>query len=92
MAFKVPRYASLPYLLAVPAGGLFLAYLYAWLHRPDFPEQYALEDRKSHLQEIYSPAASTYEYPAWYNSTPSPYDAQPVELAEDVDILVWIGE
>lgn len=46
MAFKVPRYASLPYLLAVPAGGLFLAYLYAWLHRPDYPEQYAIEDRK----------------------------------------------
>jgi hypothetical protein len=47
MAFKVPRYASLPYLLAVPAGGLLLAYLYAWLHRPDYPEQYAIEDRKS---------------------------------------------
>jgi len=53
MAFKVPRYASLPYLLAVPAGGLFLAYLYAWIHRPGYPEQFAIEDREFHLQEIY---------------------------------------
>jgi hypothetical protein len=92
MAFKVPRYASLPYLLAVPAGGLLLAYLYAWLHRPEYPEQYAIEDRKFSLQEIYLSVATTYEFPAWFNSTPSPYDVQHIELAEDVDILVWIGE
>jgi hypothetical protein len=46
MAFKVPRHASLPYLLAVPAGGLLLAYLYAWLHRPDYPDHYTVNDRE----------------------------------------------
>jgi len=47
MAFKVPRHASLPYFLAVPAVGLLLAYLYAWAHRPEYPDQYAIDDRES---------------------------------------------
>ena len=37
-------------------------------------------------------SATTYEYPNWFNSTPSPYDAAPVRLLEDVDVVVWIGE
>jgi hypothetical protein len=49
MAFKLPRHASLPYFLALPAGILFIAYLYARAHRPEYPDQYAIDDREYDL-------------------------------------------
>jgi hypothetical protein len=46
MPYSLPRHVSLPAILEISSAALLLAYIYALVHRPEYPDRYTVNDRE----------------------------------------------